>query len=82
MRLCAQLDDMRRRGLAPTWGHWTALVRAHCRADDLENALRVVDAMTAAGVQPQPRTWAVIRHKAAFLGRPDIVALVRPVACY
>ena len=68
---------MRRRGLAPTWGHWTALVRAHCRADDLESALRIVDAMTAAGVQPQPRTWAVIRHKAAFLGRPDIVALVR-----
>jgi hypothetical protein len=71
MRAMAEL------GLAPGAHHWATLARAHCRAGDLPAALEALGGALAAGVEVAPSTWAVVRRRAAHMGRDDVLALVR-----
>ncbi len=68
---------MQARDLQPGAWHWTALVKAWCRADMLPQALAAVDEMVQAGVPPITPTWDVLTRKAAIMGGPDVVELVR-----
>ena len=72
---------MQARSLQPGAWHWTALVKAWCRADMLPQALAAVDEMLQAGVPPITPTWDVLTRKAAIMGRPDVVELVRGSTC-
>ncbi len=72
-----QMREMAELGLDPGAHHWATLARAHCRAGDLPAALEALNGALAAGVEVAPSTWAVVRRRAAYMARDDVIALVR-----
>lgn len=72
-----QFWEMIEAGKGPTRHVYNALILAECLAENMPNALWLVDHMIENRVKPDEATWMTLLGAALRLDRPDVASAVR-----